>query len=630
MDGPRRRRGLARVHPIAAAAAVAFLSAAAWLPLDVDGDGASAYTELRGGTDPTRGDTDGDGLADGWEASHGLAPLASDSDRDALGDATELRQGSDPKAADSDRDGVPDRQEPARDCDRDGTPGVRDGDDDGDHRADGLEAPAARCQRDEDGDGVPDGYEGNAACLPRPDCDGDGVPDAQENGTAFDALDPDTFRAGVPDSVSWAFQESGQAPGTDADRDGIPDGWEPPGGLVDWGDLQPVAGQKDLLVEYLRVAGPDSGRFGWLDFTPGYRPVAAAFLSERGVHLRWTETRVPLATEPAPPLVPTSTDPYYADLLPRGRHSANPYVTTVVLNPQHDQGQVLHAGVAPIRGVLAAVDYGAHVRVSFRAANGAGLTVAPILESVVRGGRSDLLAEAGFDRGGSLPNGDISLHSTDLYSLTWTPSWFRTPPLVRYDGGSLLRLNQTGATVDLADLSTTILHELGHTLGLCHSHEPDCNAAFTAPDRAQQATSSMSYDAPSGTLHYLGSEWSTVLTYLTCPPQQPLLALARHEGDAAVRAAKYAYADAGNTSQDVRACADFTRLPHGFRPDEPRPASFTLPPALATPRTATRSLLPTGAYAAGALVACGLVSLLLWHRRRAPGPPGPGGPTAWP
>jgi hypothetical protein len=527
-------------------------------------------------------------------------------------------------AADTDRDGIPDAQESASvDCDQDGLAAARDGDDDKDHRMDGLEPTVQRCSRDSDKDGVVDGYEASPLCVVNPDCDGDGLPDGQENGTAFDPLNPDTFGAGSLDSVAWAFQESGQAAGTDSDKDGIPDGWEPKGGLLAWGGLQPVAGERDLLVEFLRVMGPDSARFSYLDFSGAYQAVATAFLNERGVHLRWVETRITLAEETDPPLVPTATNPYYQSVLAQGRYSANPYVTTVVLNPQHDQSQILHAGVAPIRGVLAAVDYGGHVSVYFRSRGGTTLEVQPILESVVRGARNDLLSASGFDSGG-IVGGRIQLHSTAGYTLSWAPSWFRTPILAAYDAGPTLQLNLTGATVDIPELATTIMHELGHTLGLCHSQDADCNAKFTPADRLAQASSAMSYDAASGTLHYLPSEWATVLTYLTCPPQGPLRAVARHDGDAAVRQAKYAYANT-NVSEDVRACADFTVVQRAFQPDQPKALGYTLPASLAGPKLAGQSTSATILYATGGVAASLALGAALWWLQRRRGLPPPTG-----
>jgi hypothetical protein len=357
----------ARAAAVAAAALLLFT--ALGLALDLDRDGQAALRELRGGTSPWDGDSDGDGLGDGWEARHGLRPLASDGDGDGLGDGSEVDHGADPGRRDSDQDGLPDAREMGlRDCDGDGLPAVAEGDGDSDGRLDALEPAAARCEADVDGDGVLDGSEGNADCVARTDCDRDGVADGDETG-AFDPLDPDSFGSGVSDAVSLAFQASGQPPGADGDGDGIPDGWEGSTGLVQWGDLQPQPGRRDLLVEFLRVDGPDSGRYSSHSFTAAYEAVAAAAQRERGVAVRWTETVVHRDSEPAPPLLPTIGDSYYAGVLEAGRHSRNPYVTTVVLNPQHDQSQQLHSGVAPIRGMLAAVDYGAHMAFTFAGEN---------------------------------------------------------------------------------------------------------------------------------------------------------------------------------------------------------------------------------------------------------------------
>ena len=585
------------------------------LALDLDLDGPSTLDELRSGTTPWTGDSDGDGLEDGWESDNGLDPRSLDSEGDGLLDQHELRIGADPLHRDTDADGIEDREEETLpDCDGDGTLAIAEGDGDDDGRLDLLEAGPDRCVRDADSDGVPDGSEGNHDCIHASDCDADGVPDGQETG-GFDALDPDSFGSGVSDGISFAFQRSGQPPGGDEDDDGIPDGWEGDDGLIVWGDLRPSAGETDLLVEFLRVQGPDSGlpRYASESFAPAYQAVADALAAERGLRLRWVETVVTIAEETDPALVPELDDPYYAGVLAQGRHSGNPYVTTVVLNPQHDQSQVLHSGVAPIRGMLAAVDYGSHVRVAFDSAEGVTVSMPPAVESLVRGGRQDLLGDLGF-RGGYTQAGEMGLESTETGALLiWTPSWFRGAPRV-IDGDEVVQLRFQSITVYQGSLAGTILHELGHTLGLCHAHLPDCSAAFSAKDRAAQADSTMSYDAPGNRLHFLDSEWTTVLEYISCPPDAPVTLVAEGAGTQAVFEAKYGYANKDITSIDLRSCNDLAALPRQFEPGVPSAGTYLPPSAHADPADSPTGPLPfAGAVLFGlaAVAAAAVLSMRL-------------------
>lgn len=605
---------------LAAAGVVLLACAGLGMALDLDLDGDLAAQELAAGTRPWDGDTDGDGLEDGWERAGGLDGTDPDTDGDGVRDDAEIAAGADPRSGDTDGDGLRDRDEIALgDCDGDGLRAVAEGDGDADGRLDALEAGPDRCRADSDGDGVLDGHEGNAACVHDTDCDGDGLPDGNET-AGFDPLDPDSFGSGVADSVSYAFQQSGQEPGADGDDDGIPDGWESSEGLIDWAGLQPQPGRRDLLVEFLRVQGPDSSRQAGLSFAPAYAAVADAFQAGRGVHLGWVETVVAVDEETDPAIVPQLEDPYYAAVLAQGRHSANPYVTTVVLNPQHDQSEVLHAGVAPIRGMLAAVDYGTQVTFRFTTGQGDVAELEPLIESVVRAMQrgADLSIE-GFTGAALDAEGDIVLTRADGLEVSWTPNWFRTAPLIVAPNGAVRQMNLTSVTVAYGSLAGTIMHELGHTLGLCHAHDSDCNAHFSAADRANQAASIMSYDNPGNELRYLASEWTKVLQYASCPPDEPVTRVAEAAGDDQVLDAKYAYSNKDVLSVDLRTCNDLTPVPRQFSPGLPPASTYVAPASLRDPDDDPAGPWLTVLYAVLALGAA--TGAFLWAARRWPPPP---------
>ncbi|MGH7337930.1 MAG: hypothetical protein ACREI7_10145, partial [Myxococcota bacterium] len=380
--------------------------------------------------------------------------------------------GGDPHRADTDEDGIDDRAEPREDCNADGLLAIADGDDDADARIDGHEPAAQRCDADVDRDGLLDGFEGSATCVAAPDCDADGLHDRTERDAGYDPLHSDTFATGLNDAIALAFQRAAQPPSSDSDRDGIPDAWESSTGLIEWGPLRPAVGQRDLLVEFVRVQGPDSARYAYLDLTPAYASVAAVFRAA-GIELHWVETVVQVAVESRPHVIPSSTAPYYEDVLGRARLSTNPYVTTVVLNPQHDQSEVAHAGAAPIRGLLAAIDYGYHTTVDFYHTyvsayrwNVATLEydpvyatevvpLSPYLESLAVGGRHDALAAYGFSAG-ALVNGEVRLDFGDG-SLRWRPSWFASAPVVVTPDSSTV-LTPGLARIDVDELARTVLH----------------------------------------------------------------------------------------------------------------------------------------------------------------------------
>lgn len=555
-------------------ALLVLLSLGAGLAIDHDRDGASGWQELRAGTGLVRGDTDGDGLPDGYERDSGLPPLEPDADDDGLPDGEEVDLRSDPHSGDTDGDGIPDALEPPMDCDGDGVPAVASSDDDGDGRPDGLEPVGHRCDPDVDGDGVPDGDEAREDCVTAPDCDLDGLDDGLERELGYDPLDPDTFRTGLPDATAYAFERGGQAPGADADGDGIPDPWEEGGGLIDWDGLEPAAGRRDLLVEYLRVVGPDTERYLHLDLSPSYEAVAQLFEREGGITVTWTETVVTLPEEARPDILTPDSVGHYLAVLDGGRHTDNPFVTSVVLNPQQQQQHAGHVlGAAFLRSMIATADYGAHTDLHFRNKDLGPLTISPVVESHIVTNDEAKVHALGFDRGGLRNDGSIFLRDDDGQvfgapsTLTWTPDWFARTLVLHTDDFGPFPFSRTGGQVRTGELAATVLHELGHTLGLCHAHDASCYAAFSAEDRQARHQSTMSYGSGADALHLLPSEWTGVRDYLRCPPQETVQRVADGAPADALREAKYQTSFTGPSDQ--RVCGDLVALEPEFATAEP-------------------------------------------------------------
>lgn len=587
---------------------------------DSDDDGIRDDREPPIGTHPRVSDTDGDAIPDGIEVRVGTDPLTADTDHDGVADSTELTGGSDPHDPDSDDDGLPDPEELAagpRDCDRDGYHEMVDSDDDADARPDGEEPPEHRCTPDVDGDGIPDGEEANPVCVERVDCDLDGLDDAVEAGTAFDRLDPDTFDVGLLDSVSWAFQQRGQPPSTDGDGDGIPDRWEQTTGLIDWGPYDPAPGRDDMLVEFVRVEGPDSSRLGPDSFTPVYQAVTRFFQDEGGIGFQWIESLVQLDEGVRPPLIPSSDTAYYEEVLAEAEHAANPYVTTVVMNPQHDASEIAHLGVAPIRGMLGAIDYGGHSNVHFRVQDQT-FQLSPFLESVIVADRQDILQAWGYNDGGRQADGDLYV-TTDDWRLTWRPFWFARDPTFHLDDGSTVPATRLDVTYDADELADTIAHELGHTLGLCHLTLADCRQNLSTADAQTVGVSTMDPRRQGATLEFLDSEWTNARTYLACPPQRPIALLAEGADREAIIEAKYAVTLENVLDVRVRDCQDHEALDRTLLPVaneqrytasaslaaddlQPEAVVYTAPSEDTPPPPADRAIQATGIYAASASV----------------------------
>lgn len=548
---------------------------------DVDGDGLSTRQEFAWGTSWRHADSDGDGLGDGDEVAHLSDPTRADSDVDGVGDRAErengtdvgnpdtdgdgvpdqveLGEGLDPLSPDSDGDGLPDAAELV-DCAGDGRLAAVQADDDADGRPDADEPLADRCKADSDGDGVPDGSEGNRLCVHRQDCDGDGLPDGQEQGS-FSPLQGDSLGAGLPDAVTKLFADQ-QAPASpDADRDGIPDAWETGMPPVPWDGFDPEPGRPDLLVEFVRVQGPDSARMvGSQGFAPAYQRVADLLARDGGITMSWTETVVPLDRDRLAPLGLDPADPYYQAVLAKARFGAHPYVNIMVLNPHIDQSQVRHAGVGQLRGMLAATDYSDAFVLHATSAVGDTFTM-----------RYSQEAEPGNWAPGSADPPQIRVTGSNWGGAfaTWEGWWTHSVPVLVLPDGTV-RPMAPAAELDTAWLAHVIGHELGHNLGLCHTHEPDCYEALPLADRLDRDASMMSYNSGSA-LHLLPSEWQTVADFLACPPAEPLTLLARGAPAAEVWAAKF------EVENGTRACGEFASLAADL-PRVESPAEAYAPP----------------------------------------------------
>ncbi|MGB1696819.1 MAG: reprolysin-like metallopeptidase [Thermoplasmatota archaeon] len=536
--------------------AVAALFLGLALAIDFDGDGWTTYEEFAAGGPFLDGDADDDGLSDGWEDKRGMNPFHRDSDRDGLSDGAEVGLGANPTRGDTDGDGLPDGQESLSDCDDDGAIGILDSDNDADQWLGG--ADSNDCNGDQDGDGVLDGLERNSACPLIADCDFDGLLDGDETGD-YSPLRADSFGVGIPDGVVFAFEQAGQSPSGDDDRDAIPDAWETGGGLLDWGPFSPTPGTRDLLVEYVYVRGPDSGQFN-LDFSPAYRAVADMFEAE-GIDLQWVETTIQLPNEPYLGFLEAADQAAFLSILEDGLMSDNPYVTSVIMAPQQEQaelGRIL--GAAQLRSMIAVIDYGSHTTVQL--SGGAEGSFSPVLESYIREGNQIGMQSLGYSNSG-ISGGKywLSVSGASGYRMEWAPFWFSNGAFVEFNTGGNATLSASGATVNQPNLASTIAHELGHTLGLCHAHEPECYQEFSPFDRNRRDLSTMSYQSASDQLQFLRSEWNQVDVFLACAPETPLTLLAEGADASEVIEDKYRF-----EGEVLRLCGEFTERDENLAP----------------------------------------------------------------
>jgi hypothetical protein len=217
--------------------------------------------------------------------------------------------------------------------------------------------------------------------------------------------------------------------------------------------------------------------------------------------------------------------------------------------------------------------------VNFRLGN-ATLRFSPWWESVIAGDRQDFIHASGFSSGGVRPDGKFFLTEGDL-RLEWTPYWFKTNPEIVDSSGERFTLTYVNAGLDVAPLAHVVLHEMGHNLGLCHLDLTGCVANLSGADRANLAASAMLPGGSPTQLAFLPSEWSSIGTYLACPPGETVALVARSAPGAELIKSKYDYSLRDILSVDVRACGDFASYPRDLAPD---PNPVVVRPALAFDR----------------------------------------------
>lgn len=567
------------------------------LLVDHDRDGDVTAIEWVSGSKFLVGDTDGDGVADGDERRAGLNPRLLDEDGDGLLAGEELRRGSNPLFADSDGDGLLDPDEPREDCDGDGVSAAMETDDDNDGIPDVSEPDLTKCRQDSDRDGLVDGREQAILCALEWDCDLDGVSDVEELELGLDPLQPDSLEAGLLDGISLAAQGLGIPVSGDDDGDGIPDVWEDGVAPFDWGPFDPTPGIRDLLVTYVRVVGPETAKYDDLGIQAAYDRVSDFYEQDGDVVVQYHAETLELPSESRPDFLSADEVNLTLDKVEQTTGATNPYVTTVLLESQQLQpsfdGQIL--GATYLRSMLVTVDVGAHVTVSFEGKNAslpALESLSPSLESLIITRDLDAIRAYGFKDGQVNPQtGRLELldHIEGGYSVSWEAEWFADPPIVTFANGEKQDHRIVGVDLDTRALASTIAHELGHTLDLCHPHEEDCLAEFPAnQQRAGLYDSTMSYRAAFDALYFTPYEWDIVRSQLTCAPQGTIQELIADAPMDAILDAKYV--SSIGTGEAQRDCASLDPVKAQYEYQEGNtyflPKSLQDPHAIRTGETA--------------------------------------------
>lgn len=521
------------------------------LEADSDSDGLSDRREMAVGTNPWRADSDGDGYSDSFEIEWGLSPTRDDTDMDGLSDFAEPVHCA--RLTDCDGDGIWDSQEApqciqAPDCDSDGLP-------------DGLEPSVCLLLPDCDSDGILDGLE-LGGCIQQPDCDSDRAPDGLELQMGLLISVADSYGNGWLDAASVRWGD----PNSDADEDGIPDSWESPGSAFPWGEWRPRPGQRDLLVEFIVLQPPAMQAAGGVDYSAVYRFVSNAF-SEEGVVMHSVET---LVAAPRAPLWKASADEL-AGYAESTRGVTNPFVYEVVLSPGYLDRPENVGGWARVSRQWAEVDTGRFLSLDFQLGERSEKLDGAIADWVLNN-REDRLSGA-FSSWSTVGNGILiaGRPSGRIHSLEYNDWWW---------GGATacLRAGETDcgyqvARIHLEDadrLAEIVLHEIGHSLGLCHAHEADCRASWPSYAQMEYRQSPMSYEraGESARLSYLPIEWDTVMDAIRCPSQLQVARLVLGHPEQDVLKAKITGQYYFTESDSVIAAMAAVRNGNGCRPAE--------------------------------------------------------------
>lgn len=485
--------------------------------LDVDGDHLSTYQELKHGTKIFAADSDGDGLVDGEEFWWGGNPLEPDTDGDGRLDGDEAAAGGGVDRHHDERfPGCPthltcvDPCADDLDCDLDGIP-------DEQEREDG----SMPNHPDEDQDGVNDTEEAAPHCRQLPDCDRDGVDDGDEIAHGLDPLNK-TTHDGIRDDAFLAF------PGNllefvDSDLDGIPDNLERNN---DWGPFNPVVGQKDIMLSYTHFVfeGQSEHRKTWLT---AYETELEQQMA--GLVNLWGAAGYELQYHFETQILPNDPSILKGEIFDLQELNQNPYVYTAQTNPFGTGSPHPAAGLGGSEIHSLIINGNAFEGVKI---NGRFVDQTPIYDLAYREfltEESEHYDERAVWLTDAMVDWDTGNATATVQDNGHNNFWGPVPPgnRVSFNAYELTYIHDltTGTMYDQLEMFSplltgnpnnwaTLMHELGHSMGLCHPHEESCTGYMTESERLHAAEySTMSYGwnrsaHPNG--HFTQPEWDRI------------------------------------------------------------------------------------------------------------------------